>query len=335
MSEKEKIMLRQCMKVFMAATLALMCQLALAQVAVIDALTGTAQAIPGAGAPRALKKGDNVNQGETVTTGAASSVVLRFEDGQVVALTANARMAISSYVYNKAEPAKSNMLLNLAQGGMRAITGLIGKAKPSNVAYRAGNATIGIRGTDLEVGVAGDDLYVVAESGEAEVELEGKLAVALASGQPFAMTLPVALPDAIADSAQGWMLAQTANQRMLVNSTNALLRTAGTITTASPSTIVRLTASLRVLQAIAAQTSNPTFKNEVNQTIQRVQAFFNQSQQGQGQQGQQGQGQQGQGQPGNTGSPGSGSGSGGGGSLPACSTISQVSARQPGVNCTN
>ena len=121
-----------------------------AQAASVVELTGTATAaIITTGAPppagRALRKGDTVNQGETIKTGADSSMVLRFQDGQVVAMTSNSSMAINNYVYNAAEPAKSNVLLSLLNGGMRALTGLIGKARPQAVAYRAGNATIGIR----------------------------------------------------------------------------------------------------------------------------------------------------------------------------------------------
>ena len=144
-----------------------------AQAATVFELTGTATAAltraaaaPGAApapAPvgRTLRKGDAVNQGETIATGAMSSIVLRFADGQVAALSANSSMAINNYVYNAAEPAKSNVLLSLLNGGMRAVTGLIGKARPESVSYRAGNATIGIRGTDVVMVV--DGVNVVAQ----------------------------------------------------------------------------------------------------------------------------------------------------------------------------
>ncbi len=135
--------------IFAGILLAVLSQLALAAPAVVSTLTGTAQAIPGAGAPRALRIGDNVEQGETIATGDNSSLVLRFEDGQVVALTSRSRMAVNSYTYNQAEPAKSNVLLSLLNGSMRAVTGLIGKADPTKVSYRVRNATIGIRGTDV------------------------------------------------------------------------------------------------------------------------------------------------------------------------------------------
>jgi len=156
-----------------------------AQAATVFELTGTATAavIPAAapGAPaapapvgRALRKGDAVNQGETITTGAQSSIVLRFSDGQVTALSANSSMAINNYTYNAAEPVKSNMLLSLLNGGMRAVTGLIGKARPENVSYRAGNATIGIRGTDVVLLFNGKFVLVQVIAGNISFSVDGK-----------------------------------------------------------------------------------------------------------------------------------------------------------------
>src|SRR5262245_52989632 len=109
--------------------------LAFANTATLTSLTGTVQAQTGTAPVRTLREGDLVRQGDTVTTGAASSAVLRFEDGQVAALTANSRMTITAYQYN-AQTQAGNVLLSLVDGGMRAITGLIGGRSPQNVAYR-------------------------------------------------------------------------------------------------------------------------------------------------------------------------------------------------------
>src|SRR6185312_8874990 len=63
--------------------------LALAASAVVTSLSGSVQVQTGAAAARALRQGDEVVQGDTITTGPASSVVLKFDDGQVAALTAS------------------------------------------------------------------------------------------------------------------------------------------------------------------------------------------------------------------------------------------------------
>ena len=83
--------------VLIGVALAAISQVALAAPAIVSGLQGTAQAIPIAGSPRALKDGDTVNEGDNVTTGEGSSLVLRFEDGQIVAIGAKSRMAINTY----------------------------------------------------------------------------------------------------------------------------------------------------------------------------------------------------------------------------------------------
>ncbi len=152
----------------------LLCQAAVAAPAVVNDVTGTVQAIPTAGAPRTVRKGDDVNQGETIVTGANSNVTLLFEDGQIVALSSNSRMAVTAYSYNRADAGKSNILLSLAEGGMRAITGLIGKSRPESVSYRVRNATIGIRGTDITIGTVAGNLFIKVVEGEISFEFQGK-----------------------------------------------------------------------------------------------------------------------------------------------------------------
>ena len=158
------------------------CQSSFAAPAVVSALQGSAQAIPTTGSPRALKDGDAVNEGDNVTTAENSSLVLRFEDGQIVAMSAKSRMAITTYKYNQKEPAKSSVFLSLVTGGMRAITGLIGKVSPDRVAYRAGNATIGIRGTDVTFATANGDVVVTVVDGAISFTFGGKT-IAIPAGE--------------------------------------------------------------------------------------------------------------------------------------------------------
>ena len=146
---------------------------AFANSAIVTSLTGTVQVQTGTAAARTLRQGDEVRQGDTVITAAASSVILKFQDGQVAALTANSRMAINTYQYN-ANTGAGSVLLSLLNGGMRAITGLIGRAQPSQVAYRAGTATIGIRGTDTSVYFAGGDIVVTVSEGAVTFAYAGR-----------------------------------------------------------------------------------------------------------------------------------------------------------------
>jgi hypothetical protein len=141
------------------------CDLVLAASAVVTSATGTVQVQTGSGPARTLRQGDEVAQGDTVSTGVSgSSVVLKFDDGQVAALTANSRMTITAYQYNPATES-GNVLLSLVTGGMRAITGLIGRRSPNQVSFRAASATIGIRGSDGTIVTMNDHLIVTVKEG--------------------------------------------------------------------------------------------------------------------------------------------------------------------------
>lgn len=150
--------------VLLALMALLFTDLALAASAVVTSLTGSVQVQTGSATPRTLRQGDEVAQGDTIATGPASSVVLRFDDGQVAALTANSRMQITAFTYNA--PARTgNILLSLVVGGMRAITGLIGHNQPNNVNFRAATATIGIRGSDGMIVTDGTSVVVTVTDG--------------------------------------------------------------------------------------------------------------------------------------------------------------------------
>lgn len=149
---------------------------ALAQSAVVTSATGTVQVQTGSAAARPLRVGDEIRQGDTVSTGAGSSAVLKFDDGQVAALTANSRMAITAYQYSP-EARTGNVLLSLINGGMRAITGLIGRNQPERVAYRAATATIGIRGSDATIVTDGTNLAVTVQDGVHTVTIAGQTVV--------------------------------------------------------------------------------------------------------------------------------------------------------------
>jgi hypothetical protein len=103
---------------------------------------------PGA-AEAALKPGDAIGPGWTVTTGRDSNVVLRFDDGQIVALQSQTAFRIDAYHYDQVNPSTGRVWLSLLKGGLRAITGLVVNTNRSAFTLTTRTATIGIRGTDL------------------------------------------------------------------------------------------------------------------------------------------------------------------------------------------
>jgi hypothetical protein len=166
--------------VLLAFVALLFTELALAQgAATVTGVVGTVNVQAGSGTPRALRMGDQVQQGDTISTGAESSVVFKFDDGEVTALAQNSRMTITTYQYERTS-GNGNILLSLVTGGMRAITGLLGHTHPDRVAYRAATATIGIRGTDVTIAEgAGGDVGVRVTEGAVSVKVEGGATVTL------------------------------------------------------------------------------------------------------------------------------------------------------------
>lgn len=113
------------------------------------ALAGTAT-IERAGQQLPLAAGALVESGDTLSVGERSTLQVRFTDESVVALRANSQFRIENYRFDKnAETDRS--LLGLLKGGMRTITGLIGKANQKSYSVQTATATIGIRGTHFSV----------------------------------------------------------------------------------------------------------------------------------------------------------------------------------------
>ena len=162
--------------IILALAALLFADAALAASAVVTSLTGTVRVQTGAAAQRVLRQGDEVVQGDTVSTGAASSVVLKFDDGQVAALTANSRMQVTAYAFNP-QAKTGNILLSLVVGGMRAITGLIGHNQPDSVKFRAATATIGIRGSDGMIITDGTRVSVTVTDGAFTFSFAGETIV--------------------------------------------------------------------------------------------------------------------------------------------------------------
>lgn len=120
-----------------------------AEVIVSQGLT-TAQR---AGEPaRFVTKGDALAEGEVLNTSSRGYVVLGFKDGARMTLRPGTTFVIEKYAHDAGE---ESALLRLVKGGLRALTGLIGKRNPSGVSINTATATIGIRGTDFDARLCG------------------------------------------------------------------------------------------------------------------------------------------------------------------------------------
>jgi hypothetical protein len=94
-----------------------------------------------------------------INTGANSSALLKFEDGQIVTMQPDSSFQVREYRYDANKIENSNIVFSMFKGGMRFVTGLIGKARKQAFRLAAPNATIGIRGTEFMVAMADKSMY--------------------------------------------------------------------------------------------------------------------------------------------------------------------------------
>lgn len=111
---------------------------------------GQAAASGGGKAARALDRGSPVYAGETIDTGQQSFAVIALRDGGRVTLRPNTRFQIEQFLFKEGAAEQGNVVMRLFSGGMRAVTGLIGKTRRENYLVNTPVATIGIRGTGYD-----------------------------------------------------------------------------------------------------------------------------------------------------------------------------------------
>ena len=74
-----------------------------------------------------LQRGSNLQRGETLNTTRNSSVRLRFTDGGETVVRPESSVVVTDYQFIQDAPAQDSLLIRLLKGGMRAVTGAVGK----------------------------------------------------------------------------------------------------------------------------------------------------------------------------------------------------------------
>ncbi|MEO8159622.1 MAG: FecR family protein [Betaproteobacteria bacterium] len=117
-----------------------------------------------AGETKSVGNGSPVESGQTVTVGDGARAVIKFQDGQIIGLQSKSIFKVNNYQYDQAAPEKGQSYFALLQGGLRAITGLIGNNNKPGWKLATPTATIGIRGTDFLIALKGGT-YITVKSG--------------------------------------------------------------------------------------------------------------------------------------------------------------------------
>ena len=116
----------------------------------VDFASGNVTATTPGGGSRPLSRGAEVRVGETVST-QNGRAQMRFTDGAFVSLQPQTDFKIDNYVFEGRGTPNESAVMSLLKGGMRTITGLVGRTNREGYKVQTATATVGIRGTEYSI----------------------------------------------------------------------------------------------------------------------------------------------------------------------------------------
>jgi hypothetical protein len=99
------------------------------------------------GTAKILSQKSSVEQGDLLVTEKDTYARIKFTDNSEVTLRPNTQFKIDSFSYAEDKPQNDHSFFSLIKGGLRAVTGALGKRNREKVGVNTPAATIGIRGT--------------------------------------------------------------------------------------------------------------------------------------------------------------------------------------------
>jgi len=167
----------------------------------VTQISGTLSVTKADGSVRILSQKSEIGTGDTVNTEKDSYAQIRFTDGGQVTLKPNTSVKIENFRFSETKPQDDSFLFGLLKGGLRAVTGIVGKRNKDKYQLGTATATIGIRGTTfsaddcsnttnraLDCGQLEPAVYVSVADGEVVVK-NGAGELGLTAGQ-FGLIAP-------------------------------------------------------------------------------------------------------------------------------------------------
>ena len=111
---------------------------------------GQVERIGADGVAQRLAPGDPVFQGDLIRSAAASQAQLVMNDEALMAVRADSSVKLATYAYNGREDGSERAVVELLKGGLRSVTGAIGRNDKDRYQLKSHSHTVGIRGTDHE-----------------------------------------------------------------------------------------------------------------------------------------------------------------------------------------
>jgi len=118
-----------------------------AEVGKVTHLSGVLTVTRADGDNKILSINSPILNGDSLRTEEDTYARLKFNDNAEVVLRPETNFKVNQHNFNADKPDTNKSDMELIKGGMRAVTGLIGKNNPESVKVGTPTATIGIRGT--------------------------------------------------------------------------------------------------------------------------------------------------------------------------------------------
>lgn len=161
-----------------------------AGVGTVTHLSGILSAKGATGASKVLSVKSEVNEGDLLTTETETYARVKFVDGGEIVLRPGTQLRVAAYSFQESKPQNDNAFFSLIKGGLRAVTGALGKRSQDKVGFTTNTATIGIRGTHFGALLcSGDCASVATTSGSSPADglhvdvTAGAVSVTNAAGQ--------------------------------------------------------------------------------------------------------------------------------------------------------
>ena len=155
-----------------------------ASIGTVTHVSGVLHVSKPSGGTKLLAPESMVDEGDVLTSETKSFARIRFHDGGNLLIRPNSTVAIEKYRFDKAKPESDEVSMNLLKGGMRTITGVVGKRSADKHTTITATATVGIRGTHFGLQLCVDDCQGLNDIGGQP--LDNGLHIDLISGQIIA-----------------------------------------------------------------------------------------------------------------------------------------------------
>jgi hypothetical protein len=102
-------------------------------------------------AQRAAQRAAQFYEGESIVTAAGSLAQLRMTDGALMSVRGDTEIKMERFSYAGENDRNASFLMSVLKGGLRTITGVIGRQNRDRYRITTATVTLGVRGTDFEI----------------------------------------------------------------------------------------------------------------------------------------------------------------------------------------